>query len=261
MTAAAPFDLLALNYDVQFTSSALGRVLRRAVWRWLDRAFPDNRRVCELGCGTGEDALHLAERGIRVLALDQSRAMLSTAAEKVERHGFGNAITLRQLDIECLANLVGEFRGNFDGAFSNFGALNCVANLTSVARALASLVIPRGRVVLCMMGPVVPWEWGWFLRRGQPAAAFRRLTPGGVGWRDITVRYPSIGYVRRTFAQHFTLVRSAGLGVLLPPSYADAWAREHPEWIERLERWERRIESWPLVPRLADHYLLELVRR
>jgi hypothetical protein len=31
--------------------------------------------------------------------------------------------------------------------------------------------------------------------------------------------------------------------------------------VEQLDRWERRIEDWPIVPWLGDHYLLALERR
>jgi len=111
------------------------------------------------------------------------------------------------------------------------------------------------------MGPVVPWEWAWFLALGQPRKAFRRLEKAGVAWRGMTVWYPSIRTVQQAFAPQFITRRTGGLGVLLPPTYAEAWARRHPRFVARLDRWERRIEGWPLVPSLGDHYLLELERR
>ncbi len=77
----------------------------------------------------------------------------------------------------------------------------------------------------------------------------------------MTVRYPSIRALRRAFAPGFVVRRVGGLGVLLPPTYAEAWARRHPHLIARLDRWERRIERWPIVPWLGDHCLLELERR
>jgi hypothetical protein len=51
------------------------------------------------------------------------------------------------------------------------------------------------------------------------------------------------------------------LGVLLPPTYAAEWLARHPRLMNLLQRWERRIETWPIVPWLGDHYLLELERR
>ena len=51
--------------------------------------------------------------------------------------------------------------------------------------------------------PVVPWEWCWYLIRGQPRTAFRRLRVGGVDWHGLRVRYPSVGTVRRAFRPAF----------------------------------------------------------
>ena len=74
MLRASPFDALAADYDRSFTASAIGQRMRAAVWRRLDTAFAPGERVLELNCGTGEDAVHLAERGVRVLATDVSPA-------------------------------------------------------------------------------------------------------------------------------------------------------------------------------------------
>lgn len=261
MSSAAVFDALAAGYDARFTESTLGRMLRRAVWRWLDCAFPPGARVLELNCGTGEDAVHLAARGVRVLATDASAPMLDRARAKVTRAGLGAAIDVRHVAIERLDELVPLAGGPLDGAFSSFGGLNCVADLPAVAQALAELLRPGARMVLCVMGRLVPWEWAWFLARGEATRAFRRLARGGVAWRGITVCYPSIRATRRAFAAGFRVRRAGGLGVLLPPTYAETWAQRHPRLVERLDRWERRIEAWPLVPWLGDHYLLELERR
>lgn len=260
MASTAAFDALALEYDARFTHTVLGRVLRSGVWRWLDRAFQSGSRVLELNCGTGEDAIHLAQRGVRVLATDSSATMLELARAKVQDMGLAAAIELRQVPIEDLGQL-SPGAGMLDGAFSSFGGLNCVPDLPYVAERLATLVRPGGRVVLCVMGPYVPWEWAWFLARGQPRRAFRRLGRRGVEWRGMSVRYPSLRVVRRAFAPHFGVRNRGGLGVLLPPTYAEPWARSHPQLLGRLASLERRIESWPGIPWLGDHYLVELYRR
>jgi SAM-dependent methyltransferase len=254
----APFDQLALTYDARFSASDLGRILRRGVRRWLDRAFSPGQFVLELNCGTGDDALYLAGRGVRVVATDASEAMLAVARTKIAETGLANAITLRHMAIEQLDQL-GDT--TFDGACSNFGGLNCVADLASVGRALAARLGPGARAVLCVMGPVVPWEWAWFLSRGAPGRAFRRFRPGGVMWRGMTIRYPTVGRTQRAFAPYFRVRRTGGLGVFVPPPYVEHWAHRHPRLLARLDRWERRVEAWPGVPWLADHYLLELERR
>jgi SAM-dependent methyltransferase len=256
----AVFDQFAHDYDEHF-GGILGRMFRRAVWRWLDAAFQPGEQILEMSCGTGEDAIHLAERGVRILATDPSAGMLEVARKKVLAEELAERIELRQLAIEHLGALNGQFSDRFSGAFSNFGGLNFVADLRAAASTIGSLVRPGGRLVLCIVGRYVPWEWAWFVGHGHPLKALRRLEPGGASWRGVKVYYPSIRRVRRAFGPAFRLVRVGALGVLLPPPYTEHWARNHAKLIATLDRWERRIESWPLVPKFGDHYILELLRR
>jgi SAM-dependent methyltransferase len=284
---ASAFDELAEDYDASFTHTFLGTVLREAVWRRLDTVLDAGDRVLELGCGTGEDAVHLAERGARVLATDASEPMVEAARRKAEASGLGDRISVRQLNIEEVGSpgVSGDdpWRGDlwsddpgsdhpghdqaegddllFDGALSNFGGLNCVADLGETARGLATRLKPDAWAVLCLMGPLVPWEWGWFLARGEPRKAFRRINEKGAAWRDLTVRYPSIGTVRRAFAPAFRFRRASALGALLPPTYAHEWAARHQRLIRFLNRVERRVETWPPVVWLGDHYVIELERK
>jgi SAM-dependent methyltransferase len=251
-----PFDALATDYDSRFTATPLGLHLREAVWRRLDARFALGDRILELACGTGEDAVHLARRGVRVLATDASPAMVEAARGKVIAAGVEGNVDVRRLAIEDLGSLTEAF----DGAFSSFGGLNCVADLAGVARDLAARLRPGASVLACVMGPVVPWEWLGFLLRGRPSQAFRRLRPSGVPWRGITVRYPSIRQLRRAFAPAFRLVRVNAVGALLPPTEFEGWARRHPRLLTSLARWERGLETLPPLPWLADHYLAELER-
>ncbi len=262
--ASAPFDSLAAGYDAGFTATPLGALLRQAVQRRLDACFAPGSRVLEIACGTGEDAVHLGRRGVRVLATDAAEAMIERAREKVTAAGLAGIVEPRRLAIEDLAALAGTI-DSFDGAFSDFGGLNCVADLPSAARDLAALLRPGAALLLCVMGPLVPWEWAGFLGRGEPGKAFRRLRRGGVPWRGVTVRYPSPTALRRAFAPAFRPVRLSAVGALLPPTeWAiewERWAARHPCLLAALARWERRLETLPPLPWLADHYLLELVRR
>jgi SAM-dependent methyltransferase len=224
--------------------------------------------VLDLGCGTGEDAVRLARRGVEVVAIDASAAMVTAARAKVAAAGVGERVTVRRLAIEALASVAAAeastattLAGPFDGAYSSFGALNCVAELAALAAGLARLVRPGGPLVLCVMGPLAPWDWLLGVARLRPSLAVRRLRPGGARWRGTVVRYPSPGRLRRAFAPWFAAERLAAVGALLPPPALGAWAARHPRLVDRLDRWERRGETRRPLPWLADHYLLELVRR
>lgn len=248
-----PFDSLAVDYDDTFTHTVIGRVMRAAVWRRLAAVFPADSHVLELNCGTGADAAWLAERGVRVRATDASQGMVDVARARGIEATRWNAE-----DIGTLADQPGV--GPFDGALSNFGGLNCVGDLAAVASGLGRCVRPGGTAVLCVMGQIVPWEWMWYLGQGNPRAAFRRLRRRTV-WRGLTIRYPSVGSLRTTFEPWWVSRRVWALGALVPPSYVEPWAARHPRALHRLDRMERRVETCPLVTRLADHYVIELERR
>jgi SAM-dependent methyltransferase len=260
MIQATPFDAMAGDYDSAFTQSPVGQCLRAAVWRRIDAAFGPGDRVLELNCGTGEDALHLARRGVSVLATDSSQQMLAATRAKIDQAGLEHAVAVASLDIANLALGRARLPGRFDGVLSNFGGLNCVDELSGVAQALAAVVRPGGRALLCVMGPAVPWEWGWYLVHGQPAKAFRRLRAGGAEWRGLRVLYPTPGKVRRAFAPHFEQRRLSALGALVPPTYAAGWTARHPRLLAALNRWERRLEAIPPLPWLAYHFLIEFER-
>jgi len=266
----SPFEADAETYDRRFTWSIIGRLMRQAVWKRLEECFQPGDRLLELNCGTGEDAIYLGRRGIRVLATDAAPAMLQVAGAKVAQAGLAEMVSIQPLDLEHLGSGCDWRLGDhgeknpvslFDGALSNFGGLNCASDLPGVAAGLAACLRPGAQVLLCIMGPLVPWEWVWFLAKGEPRQAFRRLRREGALWRGLRIRYPSIGKIRKIFAAHFRLRQVRAIGALLPPPYTEDWAGRHPHLLSCLNRWERRLERIPPLPWLADHYLMELERR
>jgi ubiquinone/menaquinone biosynthesis C-methylase UbiE len=255
-TPDSVFDAMADTYDSQFTCTAIGMRMRQAVWARLAQRFHPGCSVLEMNCGTGEDALWLARRGIHVLATDVSSRMLQVAEQKLA--AMTAHARLLRLSWEGLNELNG---ATFDGVLSNFGGLNCVIDLHAAAKALARKIRPGGYAMLCIMGPVVPWEWCWYLAQAKPSAAFRRLRRGGARWSGMAIHYPTIRETRRAFAADFRMARVSAIGALLPPPYTEQGFGRAPGLIRALDWLERRVEAvWPL-PWIADHYLMELQRR
>ncbi|HSR68310.1 MAG TPA: class I SAM-dependent methyltransferase [Acidobacteriota bacterium] len=255
------FDELAARYDQDFSRSTLGMCMRRAVWRRLDVHFKPGMRVLELNCGTGEDALYLARRGLHVTATDASPAMLEKTRRKAEEAGVQDRVEVKRIDLAAMES-ENELEGRrFDGALSDMGGLNCLPEWGSPARALARLLRPGSPLLLCVMGPLAAWDWIGFSLQGRPSQAVRRLHPGGVMWRGLRIRYPSPGRLSRSFRPAFRTTRLSAVGALLPPPLmGEDWARRHPGLLKRLEHWERRLETLFPLPYLADHYLMELER-
>lgn len=264
-----PFDTAAPAYDATFTHTRLGRWLREAVRERLAAAFQPGDLVLELGCGTGEDAIWLAQRGVQAVATDAAPAMLEVARWKAEAAGVMGRVRFEALDLGSLPdqwegspveNPHSEIRNSrFDGAFSNFGALNCLPDRRPVAEALARWVRPGGRVVLVVMGPFCPWEVAWHLGHGEACTAFRRLRPGveahvGHG-ATARVWYPSPRRLRAEFAPHFRHLETVGIGALLPPSYLNHLAERWPRFFEALALLDRRLGHVFPWTWLNDHYL------
>jgi SAM-dependent methyltransferase len=252
------FDDMAGSYDATFTNTKVGRALREIVWSRFEQVFRSPQRILELGCGTGEDAVRLAGSGVRVVATDPSSQMIQTARRKALMANCLERIEFRRAAMEDIASFAdGEV---FDGVLSNFGAVNCAQDLPMLIADVADRLSPGAPLLWVVMGRRAPWEWVWYLMRGQWRKAWRRLRPGGAQWRGMSISYPTPARLRSLLLPYFTVTRLAPLGVALPPSYAAAWLDRLPfalGALTRLEKWAQRssmLASW------SDHFIIEAVR-
>lgn len=253
------FDTLAVDYDQAFTHTRVAQWLRGRTHQRLERLFPPGSRLLELGCGTGEDARWLAGRGCQVLATDRSPVMLAAARAKTANQPN---IELKPLD---LTTLPADFPGNFDGVFSNFGALNCLPNWETFAQWLADRVSPGGKLAFAIMGRFCLWETMWHSLHGDFRTASRRWG-GQAAFRlpdeptQQTIYYPTPGYLACVLAPHFERTALLPLGVWLPPSDASGAIERRPQLLAALTAAEERLGDWPLLAPIADHYWIEFRR-
>ena len=148
----------------------------------------------------------------------------------------------------------------FDGVLSDFGALNCVADLPALVAAVAARLEPGARLLWVPMGRYVPWEWAWFLLRGQPAKAWRRLGREPVQWRGLTLSYPSPRKLTAALRPYFRVDNLRPLGFVLPPSYAADWLNRRPRLLAVLARLERFAQGITFLASVSDHYIVEATR-
>ncbi len=248
---------MADTYDLTFTKSLIGRAQRNVVWRALEKEFRPGDRVLELNCGTGEDALFLGNRGISVLACDASPRMIAVARQRKAIEAPSSSVDfceLRNEDIDTLPSVV-----RFDGVLSNFSGLNCVQDLSPIARKLSELLNPGAVALICLSTRVCLWEMAWFGVRGNFKKAFRRI-PGATVARlnEITVPvwYPTIAGACRSFSPHFRLRSVQAVGLFVPPSYVEPWIHQRKSVLASLEAIDRVCGTWPVFRGLGDHVLL-----
>ena len=271
--AAEAFSRYAPDYDREQQANLLARWTRARSKRILARSFRPGDRVLEIGCGTGEEALYLASRGVSVVATDASAGMIEAVRTKLAALGVGDPrairVSARVLAAREIGQLVGEFgSGSFSGAYSSFGPLNCEADLRPVASALAELVRPGGKVVISLLNRFCAWETLWHMAKLQPRTAFRRW--GGraqatvrEAWGDqkIPVYYWTPSTIDRLFIPHFSTVRRSALTWALPPPDLEGLVKHRPRLLRLLAYIEVRLASrWPFNA-IGDHIVLEMVRR
>jgi SAM-dependent methyltransferase len=233
------FDRHAAEYDRVFS----GAQMRREVWECADQVFQPGNSVLDVGCGTGDDALHFVSRGINVTAIDISPLMIaelnkkacgSVAAESADMQTYVPAFPL-------------------DGVFSNFGALNCVRNLDWLQR------LPLrsgGYAVLTVMGRLYPLEFAVSLLKGQPRLACRRMKPSSeavVEGVRFSVYYHSLRTLKFALEPKFELLAVRGLSSLLPaPHLEHLWKFRV---IRLLKPVDRFLCSHSWTAQYSDHFV------
>ena len=78
-----------------------GRVLN-----WMLRHHPAPKRVIDIGCGDGKNAVFLAEQGAQVECFDVSQAALNAFSKRLSKHSskIRNRVSIAELDV-CSALL------------------------------------------------------------------------------------------------------------------------------------------------------------
>jgi SAM-dependent methyltransferase len=229
----------------------------------MDACFASGSRILEVGCGTGIDMVRLARRGHRVTAVDISPDMVKTSRLKAEV-----LEPARRPVVVCADLTSGPMSEElsrdapFDGLLSNFGALNCIRDLSSLAGRLRGLVRPGAPFLACVMTRPCPWEQAYYLLRLKPGVAFRRHHREGVvallGGHRVQTYYESAGGYARLFSPHFQVERRTALGLLVPPPYLHGFAERWPLLFRLAARTEILLaHHWPFLL-AGDHILFEM---
>ena len=259
--SATAFDAIASRYDTMFSAAAnpLIAMMRERVFRAVDRHFPAPATVLEIGCGTGEDGLSLAQRGHRVVACDPAPAMIAAARAKVTEAGRADAFDFILGTVEAIAD-GWPARGAGGGRrVLELRAPQLRADAGAAAAAAGTLAPPRGPLHRGRASALCPLEVALFMARAQPRAAlrrFRREAVADVEGQRFAMKYYGARDFDRALGAGFRRIETRSLGVFLPPlSFGPAFARV-PGLLPTLGALEDRVSGWPGLRRMGDHVLL-----
>jgi SAM-dependent methyltransferase len=135
----APFP----GYPPRDSLAALrARAERSDFARLLDRAIPDEARIVDVGCGTGQMCLYLARGNRAIVGADLTRASLALAAAAARRFHLD-----RVRFVETDLRLAGLLPGRFDVVYSS-GVLHHTPDPRASFAGMARLARPGGAIVL-----------------------------------------------------------------------------------------------------------------
>jgi ubiquinone/menaquinone biosynthesis C-methylase UbiE len=244
-TVAEAYNRNADKYDEFIENNPNLSRMRQKVYAHVTALLPGGSRILDLACGTGTDALWFAQHGYSVQGVDISDGMLQRANEKAAQLGLESRARFDQLSYTELDRLE---KNQFDCTFSNFGGLNCVADLKLVADQVRPLLKPDALVVWALMPPFCLWESAMLLR-GRFRLATRRY-PGKSTVHKEGLVYPVYYYtsrqVARSWGSDFQLESVRALSVITPPATNKDFALKRPRLFEFLSSLDDALESrWP----------------
>ncbi len=258
----SPFDKIAPFYDELFSDTEIGTYLKQIVQNYLDENLPKSElNILEVNCGTGVDAIYLAQKGHNVIATDQSAEMIKNAQLKLKDIRSANVI-FQQMDIKDIKNNFTEEK--FDLVFSNFGGLNCIDKneLKKFGNDIKGMLNPGGRVIASIMPPLSIWDFLYFLFIVDPLKGIKRLFSKSITAYiyelEITVHYFSPGSFAKLLGSDFIVNKIIPVGFFLPPTYLNNYFKKHSSVLKRLNKLEKKFVNSSYLSNLSNHYLIDL---
>ncbi|MEM0117488.1 MAG: methyltransferase domain-containing protein [Conexivisphaerales archaeon] len=217
------FDSASEEYDFTIGNNWINTWIRKRSLSLLFSLITPSSMLLDVGCGTGEETLKVANRCRKVVAIDISKRMIEILEKKVRVHGLQNKVSPYVLPASEISKLEGIYGAqSFDIAYSLNGCLNCEPRLDVVSESLAKLIKPDGFFVCSVRNSVCASEMLSHLltlqiskctpRKKQPVMV-------SVGGMDVPAFYYKPNEFASSFRPWFRVKKFFALPAVLPPAY------------------------------------------
>ena len=263
LKAEEAFTKQSKVFDYLYNDDVIIQYKRQRVRDHILQYEKTNDFMLELNCGTGEDAIFFAQHGFKVHATDISTGMLEELKDKIDKHFLGDKVSVEEISFTELAHLKNQQQ--FDYVYSNFGGLNCTAQLEKVLHSFDRIVKPGGVVTLVIISKFCLWET-LLLFKGKFKTAFRRFFSGKgrkahVEGSFFRCWYYSPSFIKKRLASGFEFLSLEGLCTLVPPSYIENFAEKYPKAFTFLKLKENKFKAcWPWN-RVGDYFIISFRKK
>ena len=148
------YESLSRDYDYRFDNPRLNYM--RTVEKMV---LLDNLQIgmiLDIGCGTGEQSVFLAEKGYRVFGVDISKEMIKIANDRIKEAKFRDNLNFIIASAEALP-----FRDNsFDGLISIFGVFNHIPGVDHAFQETHRVLKRGGRAIFTVVNR---WNLTWWI--------------------------------------------------------------------------------------------------
>jgi ubiquinone/menaquinone biosynthesis C-methylase UbiE len=263
LKAAEAFSKQSKVFDQLYNNDTIIQYKRQRVREHILKYAQHQDSMLELNCGSGEDAIFFAQKGFKVHATDISDGMLNVLREKIADSLYEECISIEQCSFTELESL--QNKGPFDYVYSNFGGLNCTAELEKVLSSFGEVVRPGGVVTLVIISKFCLWET-LLLFKGKFKTAIRRFLSGRgrkahIEGSFFKCWYYSPSFVKKHLQTKFELLSVEGLCSIVPPSYIENFPEKYPRAFQFLRKREDKLKgTWPWN-RMGDYFIISFRKR
>ena len=214
------FNQVADTIETTAVQNPVNTWMRKTSRREILATFPPGSALVEIGCGTGADAVFLAERTYRIAAFDISDRMVEISRKRVATQKLEGRVLVWRGRLKEVADELSRSQWcPFDGAFANF-SLAYEESLREVAQTVYGLLKPRARFVftlpnkLCVSEPAIALVR---LRIRRALGRFCEPLLATIHGTTVRVHVYTTARVRKILQGLFEIEATTGVPVFMPP--------------------------------------------
>ena len=244
----AHFNKEASEFDFERTASGY-RLRHRLVESLIAELYSPSSVALDMGCGTGEYTLSLAQAGFEVLGGDFSKSMLAIAKSKVKGCRFAQKIQLIRLESTKLP-----FRNEFFDVIICIALLDWVPDSSRLLVEINRVLKHQAKLIVCVDAIWSPYR---IYRKTQSILTRRVKRYARIfNSRELKRVFMACGFIVEKFFGDILLAQV--ITRLLFDPKATVLANKV---LKATQPFDRHLTNLPLFKSLSAHYIVEARKR